>query len=189
MCRSNSTPPIEFALPPERDRDANTLVPLMYARLRELAAAHLKRESKGHSFQATALAHEVYLKLAEQTRVAWTGQAHLMAVAAALVRRVLVDHARAKATLKRGAGRERVTCSGVESPPTESGFDVLDLNDALTGLHALSERQAKVVEMKFFAGLANHEIADALGVSETLVKNEWRFARGWLAARLEAYQS
>ena len=168
----------------ERAVTVNTLLPVVYDELRRLAARHLQSESRGHTLQATALAHEVYLKLIEQTRVEWAGRAHVMAIAAALIRRVLVDHARAAAAQKRGAGRTPITLTWADAEVEGPNFDVLDVNDALAALQGLSARQAAVVELKFFGDLTNAEIAEALGISETLVKNEWRFARAWLAARL-----
>lgn len=162
----------------------DALLPLVYDELRRLAARHLQSESRGHTLQATALAHEVYLRLIEQTRVEWAGRAHVMAIAAALIRRVLVDHARAAGAQKRGAGRTPVTLTWVDAEVAGPSFDVLDLNEALAALQQLSARQAAVVELKFFGDMTNAEIAEALGISETLVKSEWRFARAWLAARL-----
>lgn len=166
---------------------ADRLIPVVYDELRRLAGAHLRAERPGHTLQATALAHEVYVKLIDQTRVSWTGRAHFMAVAAELIRRILVDHARTRLAQKRGGGRQRITLAAAGALEAAPGFDVLDLNNALLELGRLSRRQARVVELKFFGGLENGEIAEAMEISETLVKNEWRFARAWLATRLGAY--
>lgn len=156
----------------------------VYHRLRAIAAAHLARERSGHTLQPTALAHEAFLRLGQGPDGGWNGQDHFLAAAAEAVRRVLVDHARARESLKRGGGRERVTIADVEGPAETSAVDLLALDEAMQALADLNPRQARVVELKYFAGLENRAIAAAMGISETLVKREWRFARAWLAARL-----
>jgi RNA polymerase sigma factor (TIGR02999 family) len=156
----------------------------VYARLRAIAASHLSRERVGHTLQPTALAHEAFLRLGQGPDGGWNGQDHFLAAAAEAVRRVLVDHARARDSLKRGGGRERVTIADVEGPAETSAVDLLALDEAMQALADLNPRQARVVELKYFAGLENRAIAAAMGISETLVKREWRFARAWLAARL-----
>jgi RNA polymerase sigma-70 factor, ECF subfamily len=161
------------------------LVPLVYDELRRLAAGHLRSERPFHTLQATALAHEAYVRLIDQTRVSWVGRSHFLAVASEVIRRILVDHARARGAAKRGSGLAPVVLDGGVLAADGPDLEFLDLDEALGELGRLSPRQARVVELKFFGGLENREVAESLGVSETLVKNEWRFARAWLAARLE----
>ena len=161
---------------------ADRLTPLVYDELRRLAQHCLQQETPGHTLQATALVHEAYLRLAGQRDAAWQNQAHFFAVAATMIRRILVDHARARAAAKRGGGAHRLTLQ--ESAVLDAGADPIDLHDALTELHALNERRARVVELRFFGGLDVEHTAHVLGVSPRTVKDDWRFARAWLGSRL-----
>ena len=164
---------------------ADRLLPLVYEELRELAARWMRRERRDHTLQPTALVHEAYLRLIDQSRVGWRDRVHFFAVAAAMIRRILVDHARSHATAKRGGGRRRI---GLEDEAIAAGgpdLDLLALDDALDALGELNERQRKVVEMRYFSGLTIEETAEALGVSPTKAKAEWRMARAWLRRRLE----
>ena len=160
------------------------LMPLVYEELRGLAAARLAAERSDHTLQPTALVHEAYLKLVGQQDANWTGRAHFFAVAAQAIRRVLIDHARKHGAIKRGAGR-RVTLSGVENLPEETDVDIVALDDALNRLAKNSERQARVVELRFFGGLSVEQAAQVLGVSPGTIKGDWRFARAWLAQQLD----
>jgi RNA polymerase sigma factor (TIGR02999 family) len=164
---------------------ADRLTPLVYDELRRLAQHCLQRETPGHTLQATALVHEAYLRLAGQRGAAWQNQAQFFAVAATMIRRILVDHARARAAAKRGGGDRRLTLQ--QSVALDAGaepVDLLDLHDALTDLHTLNERRARVVELRFFGGLDVQHTAHVLGVSPRTVKDDWRFARAWLGSRL-----
>ncbi len=164
---------------------ADRLTPLVYDELRRLAQHFLQRETPGHTLQATALVHEAYLRLAGQRGADWQNQAQFFAVAATMIRRILVDHARARAAAKRGGGGHRLTLQ--ESVALDAGadpVDLLDLHDALTDLYALNERRARVVELRFFGGLDVQHTAHVLGVSPRTVKDDWRFARAWLGSRL-----
>ena len=165
---------------------ATELMPLVYDELRALAVAHLRRERPDHTLQPTALVHEAYLRLVDQTRVAWKDRFHFFAVAAEAIRRVLVDHARAKRAAKRTAPGPRVTIDATLRTTGEDDVDLLDIDDALQRLAALDARRARVVELRFFGGLSLEETAQALGVSEGTVKGDWRLARAWLERELSS---
>ena len=156
---------------------ADQLTPLVYRELRELAASYMRRERDDHTLQATALVHEAYLRLVDQTRVQWQDRAHFLGVAAQAMRRILIDHARAKQTKKRGAGWERSPSSQIADGEGACPLDLLALDDALETLAADEPRKARVVEMRYFGGLALREIAEVLEVSLTTVEREWRYAQ------------
>ncbi len=163
------------------------LAPLVYDSLRRLAASHRAGEGGGDiALQPTALVHEVYLRLVDQTRVEWRGRTHFFAVGAEMLRRVLVDAARARKAQKRGGGWARVTLSGAGEVSGTEAADVAALDDALRDLTEADERAARVVELRFFGGLGDAEIAEVLGVSERTVRNDWRMARAWLRRALGA---
>lgn len=155
----------------------------VYDELRALAAYHMERERPGHTLPPTAVVHEVYLRLAKQDKTAWTNRAQFLAVASGMIRRVLVDHARARAAHKRGAAR-RVALEDCEPPEQPREAEIGGIDEALNELAKLDERQARVVELRYFGGLSIEETAEALGVSPGTVKGDWRLARAWLAARL-----
>lgn len=156
---------------------------LLYDELRRLAAALLGRERAGHTLQPTALVHEAYARLVDQRRADWSGRAHFLGIAGQAMRRVLVDHARQRVAAKRGGKQERVTLSAVPGVDA-TGFELIELDDALNKLAAESERAARVAELKVFAGLTGEEIAEALGVSRRTVSGDWTVARAWLAREL-----
>ena len=167
------------------DRAAlDELLPLVYRELRQLASRHLAGERPGHTLQPTALVHEVYLKLIDQHSVDWRNRAHFFGLAAEMMRRVLVNHAVGRRAQKRGAGATVVSLEEAESFPGGRGLDVELLDEALRRLAELDPAQARLVELRFFAGLSNEEAAEVLGVSESTVKREWRSAKAWLAAQL-----
>jgi RNA polymerase sigma factor (TIGR02999 family) len=162
------------------------LMPVVYEELRRLAKAHLGRERREHTLQPTDLVHEAYLKLVDQRHVDWKNRAHFFAVAARVMRRVLVDHARARLAQKRGGGAVRVTFDEtlpIDTPNAD--VTLLALDDALTELGTLDARQARTVELRYFAGLTVDEAAEALGVSGMTVKRDWTVAKAWLKLRLE----
>jgi RNA polymerase sigma factor (TIGR02999 family) len=168
-------------------RSVDELFTAVYAELRRLAASYLMRERGGHTLQATALANEAYLRMIDQTRVAWRGRTHFFAVAAQAMRRVLVDHARARLRDKRGGDLERVTFAEDISPDlgNECGFeDVLALDEALTKLAQFDRRQAKLVEQRFFGGLSVEEAAAELGISPRTAEADWTHAKAWLSRAL-----
>lgn len=157
---------------------------LVYDELRGLAAAHMLKERGEHTLQPTALANEVYLRLAENAAIDWHGRAHFLAIAARAMRQILVDHARKRDALKRGGDRARVSLTDSTGELSSTAIDVIDLDAALDELAAIQARPARVVEMRFFAGLTNREAAEALGISTTTADDDWQFARAWLRRRL-----
>jgi RNA polymerase sigma-70 factor (ECF subfamily) len=168
-------------------RSVDGLFTAVYGELRRLAASYLLREHAGHTLQATALANEAYLRMVDQTRVAWRGRTHFFAVAAQAMRRILVDHARARLRDKRGGSFERVTFVEDVSPDLgeECSFeDVLALDEALSKLAELDDRQAKLVEQRFFGGLSVEEAATELGISLRTAEADWTHAKAWLSRAL-----
>ena len=156
------------------------LTPLVYEELRRQAARYLRRERPGHTLQTTALIHEAYLRLADAKDVQWQDRAHFFAIAANLMRRILVDHARRRDADKRGGSQVRVQLDEALALANESEVDLLAVDEALNRLAAIDPQQARVVELRFFSGLSVEETAAALGVSATTVKRDWRVARAWL---------
>ena len=159
---------------------AARLFPLVYEELRALAASKLTRERLDHTLQATAVVHEAFLRLIDQKECGWTNRAHFMAVAARAMRQLLIDHARAKRSEKRGGRWKRVTLSEPSNPEHADTVDLLALDEALTKLTALDERMSRIVELRFFAGLTIAETSEVLGVSTTTVEDDWSMARAWL---------
>lgn len=163
---------------------AEQLLPVVYEELRGLAAAYLKHERPDHTLQPTALVHEAYLRLMGENQPDWTGRAHFLAVAARAMRRALVNHALARKAEKRGGGRTIVSLDTSVSAAHDAEVDTLDLSDAIDRLAALDERKARLLEMRFFAGMTMEETAGVLGVSVSTAESDWRFARAWLAHEL-----
>ena len=159
-------------------------MPLVYRELKKIAARQLAAERPGHTLQATALVNEAYLRLVDQHSVDWRNRAHFFSIAAETMRRILVNHARSRRAEKRGAGATLLPLDEVTSFSDRREVDLILLDEALTRLAALDSVQARIVEMKFFAGLSNEEVAEVLSTSESTVKREWRSARAWLAAQL-----
>ncbi len=160
------------------------LFALVHRDLRVRAAACLRRERCDHSLQPTALIHEAYLRLVDQQRVDWQNRAHFLAIAARMMRRVLVDHARRRSAIKRPAHGLRVALDEDVSQVQPVSCDVLALHAALEELERLDERQAHIVELRYFAGMSEDEIATALAVSRSSITREWQMARAWLYRRL-----
>lgn len=160
------------------------LVALVYDELRRVARRHLRREQPGHALQATALVHEVYMRLVDVDRLTLKNRTHFFAVAAKLMRQILVDHARRQHADKRGGGVTIVSLEGVLPATQAPSVDVLALDQALEALSVIDARQAGVVELRFFAGLDIDEAAEALGVSTATVEREWALAKAWLHRRL-----
>jgi len=160
------------------------LVPLVEAELHRIARRCMKAERAGHSLQATALVNEAYLRLVDVQRVQWQDRAHFMAMSARLMRRVLVDHARARGYQKRGGDAVRVTLVEGVGGTDERPHDVVALDDALTALASMDPRKAKVVELRYFGGLNVEETATVLGVSSDTVSRDWKLAKAWLVREL-----
>lgn len=171
---------------PATPRAADHWLPLVYDELRSLAGRYLRREAPGHTLQATALVHEAYLRLAQQGRAEWHERPHFFRVAAQMMRRVLVDHLRAKGARKRSAGTLRVTLAEDVASVEPTSVDVLALDAVLARLEVFDPRQAQVVELRFFAGLSVEETAEVLGISTPTVKREWAVARSYLYEQLAA---
>ena len=160
---------------------ADRLMPVVYEKLRGLAEQFMQRERRDHTLQATALLNEAYLRLFDQSRVDWRGRAHFVAMAAEMMRRILVDHARRRAATKRGGGRDRVPLDETLAvTDARRQVDLIALDDALRELQKLNLRQARVVELRYFGGLSVKETAYALDISERTVENDWSVARAWL---------
>ena len=165
---------------------AEQLLPLVYDELRKLAAAKMAQERPGHTLQATALVHEVYLRLVDTNKARhWNSRGHFFAAAAEAMRRILVEHARAKRRQKRGAFLECVDLDATCEVATSSPLDLLVLDEALTRLAAQEPVKAQLVTLRFFGGMSNSEAADILGVSLATAERYWVFAKSWLFAALE----
>ena len=167
--------------------DANAperLMPFVYDELRRLARSFLVKERDDHTLQPTALVHEAYVRLVDQTRVNWQNRAHFYGIASSMMRRVLIDHARAHAADKRGGAAVHFSLDDVQVPLEQRAADFVALDEALERLSQFDERKCKVVEMRFFGGLSDEEIAEALGVSTRTVLRDWKTARLWLYREL-----
>ncbi|MBS1856277.1 MAG: sigma-70 family RNA polymerase sigma factor [Acidobacteria bacterium] len=158
------------------------LLPLVYGELRRLASAYLRRERSNHTLQSTALVHEAFLRMVNQRDVQWKNRAHFFAIAAQMIRRILVDYARSQHAEKRGSGAVKLALDDAMAVPQApvAGVDLLGLNDALDKLGTLDERQSRIVELRFFAGLSIEETAEVMSLSPASIKREWQTARAWL---------
>jgi RNA polymerase sigma-70 factor (ECF subfamily) len=166
---------------------AEELMPLVYDQLRRLARAYMARETPGHTLQPTALVNEAYIRLVDSSKISWQGRTHFFAVGARVMRRLLIDHARGRGRQKRGADWQRVTFSQMLPHLRQHDVDLeqlLAMNEALERLAALDERQARVVELRYFAGLTVPEVAQLLGVSQRTIEGDWTHARAWLKREL-----
>lgn len=160
------------------------MLALVYEELRRLAAGYLRGERPGHTLQPTALVHEAYLRLVNQRRVDWSNRAQLMGLAAVMMRRILVNHARDRIAEKRGGGAEHVSLTVAGDGIGAAEVNVLDLHDALTRLTEADPRKGRIVELKFFGGLSTEEIAETLGLATATVERDWKFARAWLSGAM-----
>ena len=156
------------------------LLPIVYDELRRQAARYLRQERPGHTLQTTALVHEAYLRLVDQKNVQWQNRAQFFGIAAQLMRRILVDHARTKHRAKRGGSAVRVSLSDVTSVTKGANLDLIEIDEALNRLSEIDEQQAKIVELRFFSGLNVEETAAALNISPATVKRDWAVAKAWL---------
>jgi RNA polymerase sigma factor (TIGR02999 family) len=163
---------------------AARLFELLYAELRRLARSQLRKEDPGHTLSATALTHEAWFRLSAQTRTQWKNRGHFLAVAATMMRRILVNHAEAKRAAKREAEIVALTVSGLEQLGAGPDCDVVAVHEALLAFEAVDARAAKVVELRFFGGLEIDEIGELLGISPATVKRDWTLAQAWLRREL-----
>lgn len=163
---------------------AERLFPLVYDELKRQARNYLRRERSDHTLQPTALVHEAYLKMVDQTSLSAENRAHFFGIAARMMRQILVDHARQHNTEKRGGAAQRFSIEDLDVLPAQSAADLLELDEALKKLEKVDERKSKVVDMRFFGGLKEAEIAEVLGVTEKTVRRDWQFAKLWLFREL-----
>jgi RNA polymerase sigma factor (TIGR02999 family) len=170
---------------PEHSQDADHLAPLVYNELRRLAAAYMRRERPGQTLQPTALVHEAYMRLA-RAGTPWHDKRHFVGIAARSMRQILVERARARGAQKRWAGLNRVSLSDSLAAATDPEPMLPALDEALTRLEAIDAEQARIVELRFFAGLSIEETADALDISPATLKRRWALARAWLFRELSA---
>jgi RNA polymerase sigma factor (TIGR02999 family) len=172
------------------DRQAlEALLPLVYDELRLLAGRYLRRERVGHTLQSTALVHEAYLRLIDQRNVQWQNRAHFFAVAAQMIRRILVDHARKTQSEKRGGQAPRLSLDEAMAVAQDRDVDLVALDDALNGLAEIDEQQARIVELRFFGGLSIEETAEVLKISPATVKRDWVMAKSWLYREMTGNRS
>jgi RNA polymerase sigma-70 factor (ECF subfamily) len=185
MSESQEVTMLLSALTNGDDGAASKLIPVVYDELRRLAGSYMRRERVDHTLQATALVHEAYLKLIEQRAVNWQSRAHFFGVAAQLMRRILIDHARGHTREKRGGEQKKVSLDEVFLFSEQQADELLAVDDSLNLLAKIDPRQARVVELRFFGGLSVEEAAEVLGVSPKTVKRDWSVAKAWLYADLK----
>jgi RNA polymerase sigma-70 factor, ECF subfamily len=161
------------------------LLELVYDDLRKLAANYMRGERQDHTLQATALVHEAFIRLVDWKNVSWQNRAHFFAVAAEVMRKILVDHARKRSAQKRAGGEQKILLDEAVAFSTESEIELLALEEVLSALEKQDARQARIVELRFFGGLSIEETAHVLGISETTVKREWTFAKAWVKKELK----
>ena len=170
----------------EGDQDAlSSLIPLVYGELRQIARRQLARERPEHTLQCTALVHEAYVRLAKQKQVPAKNRAHFVALAARLMRQILVDHARGHRAAKRGPKHRVELDTGIAAAAPVRTIDVVDLNEALNDLAGIDEQQSRIVELRFFGGLTTEETAEVLGISPATVKRDWNVAKSWLTRQMK----
>lgn len=162
----------------------NRLMPLVYNELHRIAARYLHSERSGHTLQTTALVHEAYLRLIDETRIEWQGRAHFFGIAATVIRNILVDHARTQKTLKRGGGIHKLSLDEAFAVPIANAPDILAVHDALQALTKIDAQQGQIVELRFFAGLTIEETAEVLQISPSTVKRDWILAKTWIYREL-----
>lgn len=156
------------------------LTPLVYSELRRLAGRYLRKERPDHTLQSTALVHEAFIRLVDQRDVRWQNRAHFFGVAAQMIRRILVDHARGRHASKRGSGAPKLSLDEALATPERRDLDLIALDDALNSLAKIDPQQARIVELRFFTGLTVEETAEVLGISPATVKRDWVTAKAWL---------
>ena len=168
------------------DQEAEAkLMPLVYEELRKLAARYLRRERSDHTLQTTALVHEAYLRLVDQRRVEWRNSLHFFALAASMMRRILVDHARSHRYAKRGGGARTLSLDEIPEVSSERAQHLVSVDDALNSLSKIDPQLSKIVELRFFGGFENSEVGELLGISVPTVVRRWRMAKAWLYRYLD----
>ena len=187
--RNTSSPPHEITQLLAEWSEGNQaaldqLYPLVYNELRRLAHGYLRRERKGHTLQTTALINEAYLRLVDQKHVHWANRSHFFGISAQIMRRILIDHARRYDYAKRGGGAQRISLDEAAVVAKQRGRALLMLDEALTSLAKIDPRRSQVVELRYFGGLNNEEIAGVLKISENTVTRDWNMARAWLYQEL-----
>ena len=160
------------------------LYPLVYDELHRLASRYMSRERKGHTLQTTALINEAYVRLVDQRNVHWANRSHFFAISAQIMRRILIDHARSHAYAKRGGGQQKVSLDETATLQVARAAALISLDEALLSLAVIDKRRSQVVELRYFGGLSNEEIAQALGISPNTVTRDWNMARAWLYQQL-----
>jgi RNA polymerase sigma-70 factor, ECF subfamily len=165
---------------------ASKLIPLVYGELRRLARGYMRGERSDHTLQATALVHEAYIKLVEQHSVEWQGRAHFFGIAAQMMRRILIDHARAHLRDKRGSGEKPIPLDEALVFAPEQSMQIVRLDESLERLAKIDPRQSRIVELRFFGGLTVEQTAEVLGISTKTVKRDWSVAKAWLHGDLKA---
>jgi len=160
------------------------LYPLVYNELHRLARRYMSRERRGHTLQTTALINEAYVRLVDQKNVQWANRSHFFAISAQIMRRILIDHARRHAYAKRGGGAQQVSLEEAATVTPDLGRELIQLDEALKSLAEMDPRRSQVVEMRYFGGLNNEEIAGVLHISENTVTRDWNMARAWLYQQL-----
>jgi RNA polymerase sigma factor (TIGR02999 family) len=163
----------------------NKLVGLVHQELRGIARRYMRRERASHTLESAALVNEAYLRLVDASRIDWQNRAHFFAVAAQLMRRILVDHARSRKYAKRGGAQQKLALSEADRFANKQDIDLLALDDALKALATISEQQSRLVELRFFGGLTIEETAEVLGVSHTTVEKDWALSRAWLRREMQ----
>jgi RNA polymerase sigma factor (TIGR02999 family) len=161
------------------------LLPLVYGELRRVAAGYLRRENSGHTLQPTALVNEAYIRLVDQTQVRWQNRAHFLGVAAQMMRRILVDHARSRQAEKRGGDYQKLSLDENIDVSGDRSAELVALDEALDRLAALDPQKSRIVELRFFGGLSVEETAELIGVSAPTVKRQWRMAKAWLYGQVQ----
>ena len=167
-----------------REQIRDEMLPLVYDELRRVARGFLSRERSDHTLQPTALVHEAYLRLLDQRRVDWTNRAQLVGMAAVMMRRILVNHARDRAAAKRGGEADRVSFSQEDGVADAPSVDLIALHDALDDLASIDPRKGRIVELRYFGGLTIAEVGDVMGLSSATIEREWSFSRAWLYGAL-----
>ena len=168
------------------DRDAlERLIPLIYPELHRIAHARLARERSGHSLESTELVHEAWLRMFDRAKTEWNDRVHFFAASSRIIRNILIDHARARQRERRGGGVTLLALNDSIDASPQRNLELIALDDALTDLAKLDERQSRIVEMRFFGGLEIEEVAGVLGISRATVKRDWVTARAWLARRMK----
>lgn len=163
----------------------DALLPHVYRELKKLAGGYMRREREGHTLNATGLVHEAYMKLVDQNQVEWRNRAHFFGIAASIMRRLLVDHARSRHRDKRGGGVEKVELNEAIAAPMDRGFELIAVDGALDRLTQMDPVQGRVVELRFFGGLSVEECAEVMQISPATVKRHWSVAKAWLYGQLK----